>query len=196
MRKKRSTPCFAGKRNGNAFSYLNLLLELSRRTGAGLHSQFLVTSKSKLLQSLQSTLSLVANKLSLEMKRLGQTHRFIEIEGGEALNLVESSKLVVGGGIDLGNVHLSIQLVGKLLPHGGEILAVSAPLSMSEFWRIPYGSVEFDKPTSGRRSGGHLSELLEVGVVQNDNLYEMSRRRKMDTRRGKAENKSNGKYTM
>ena len=59
-------------------------------------------------------------------------------ERGETLNVVELGEIVVGSGIHLrvvtqrkgylGDIDLSIHLVGKILPHGGQLLAMTAPL--------------------------------------------------------------------
>lgn len=59
-------------------------------------------------------------------------------ERGETLNVVELGESVVGSGIHLrvvtqrrgylGDIDLSIHLVGKILPHGGQLLAMTAPL--------------------------------------------------------------------
>ena len=50
---------------------------------------------------------------------------------------------------------------------------MSAPLLIIWILSILYRSIKLDKPTSGRRSGGHLSQLFKIGIVQNDDLYKM-----------------------
>ena len=57
-----------------------------------------------------------------------RVHAPFELEGGEAVNVEAVLQLRLFGGVDGGKVHGTVSVGGRLLEHGRQVLAVSAPV--------------------------------------------------------------------